>query len=331
MKIGLFIDYYETGAKSRELVNDCLQKFLDCGYDIFFISNNITSIDIPINKLKYFEYDPVNRLHFSKMKPFHILSDSWLGKQEQDESFYRLSLLCGAYNPADWSVFYNIAKAAQLMKDRGYDYMLKLDYDVVRKNYDVLNTIFKNFNGGSGQTIESKFWGAAKFGGLLNNFLLSTDLISLKIPLNKIQTDEGYQLWVKSLKRDFQFQFPIFEGINSVLFRDCSEVIPYENIKEQIIDLDANMNIVRNFRAPYFTKDALGFFDYSLSSFILYNHNKNNTIFMTVDGEPVFIRPEFFKMFPIKDKFSIKTQTCSVVVTREEYDQRLITGKLTKQ
>jgi len=342
MKIGLFIDYYDAGEKSRELFSECLRKFLDCGYDIFLISNNVTSIDIPINELKYFEYDSENRLFKSDLRPFcQIIGTNHNLVDCEDNTLYDYSGAFGVFNPADWSVFYNISKAAQVMKAKGYDYMLKIDYDVILKNYDVLGTVFKGFNGGMGQTIDSPCWRGSKFQGLLNNFLLSTDLILSSIPLNSLATSEGYRDWVYSLSiNDFKDPelMPIFEVIFGVLFRDKTKIIPYQTLNEELITLDGNTNNTWVFEPPFLNYDNMtaypilaAYINELFQPQLMISNMMNKKCFFKIRENVFCLKPNHFRLFPGDDETIIETPAGETRITKKEWSRRRISGQLIKQ
>lgn len=341
MKIGLFIDYYDTGEKSRGLLSECLKKFLDCGYDIFLISNNVTSIDIPINKLKYFEYDGENRLFKSDLRAYCLIAQDIYGIVDcEDNTSYHYKGTFGAYNPVDWSLFYNISKAAQVMKTKGYDYMLKIDYDVILKNYDVLNTIFRDLarvkKSKFGMTIESSFWDGSPLGGLLNNFLISVDLISSSIPLNKLATSEGYRDWVHSLPiNNVNGYMPIFEVIFSVLFRDKTEIIPYQTLNEELITLDGNTNDTRVFEPPFLNYDNMSTYPIlaayiNSSSQLMVLNKMNKKCFFKIRENVFCLEPNCFRLFPGDDETTIETPAGETRITKKEWSHRRISGQLIK-
>jgi hypothetical protein len=214
-KPAIFIDAYISNEEKKKWFDYNVTNFIKAGFDVFVISNKMISFD-KFENVKYFEYDSKNRLLTDKSKYSLCSTIDW-GYQLYDEwggcFFSGRSYIHGFTN---WTVLYNLKKICKVLKSYGYEHMIRSEYDVIFKNYDLMNTIFKDF----GSTEKSKTCMILKdqFGCTTNFFLIDVNYIDSIIP--EMETEDDYIKFIHSLYgRNLS---PVFEELfHNIIKNNC--------------------------------------------------------------------------------------------------------------
>ena len=188
IKPAIFIDAYLSDDNRLDLFNQNLRSYKDCGYDIFVISNRISHFE-GFSNLKYFEYDSVNRILVDKTKYTLISKLEWWRELFCSDGLYDFKGESLTHGFTNWSILYNLKKMAVLLKKRGYTHLIRCEYDVVFKDYDLMKSVFKDY----GLTEKSKkcMILPGGFGVTTNFFLIDVNLLIDKIP--DMESESDYQ------------------------------------------------------------------------------------------------------------------------------------------
>jgi len=230
-KPAIFIDAFISDKEKKKWFDYNLSKFIKQGHDVFIISNKMPSFD-KFEDVKYFEYDSTNRLLTDRSK-YTLFSHMNWAHQLYDNSG-NSCILQGYNNPhgfTNWTILYNLKKICKVLKSRGYEHMIRCEYDVVFKNYDLMSTIFKNF--GSTENSKNCMILPGGFGCVTNFFLINIDYLDSLIP--EMETEAGY---IKYMYKLYGCNLsPIFEELfYNIIDKKC-EYLDEKLTNEYIEDI----------------------------------------------------------------------------------------------
>jgi hypothetical protein len=214
MKPAIFIDAFLTDDTRHHIFNHNVSNFIKHGWDVFIISNKINDFN-QFSGVKYFEYDSTNRILPNRHR-YELSSDL----------FYNMTLYDGYGNPlyfrardtshgfTNWTLLYNNRKIAEVMKRFGHTHFIRCEYDIVFKNYDLMNTMFSDF-GKTEQSLNCMVHPfASGFGCRTYTYLMSIDNILNTIPV--LNTEDDYeQFLIKTYGRSVS---PVYEKLIEDLF-----------------------------------------------------------------------------------------------------------------
>ena len=210
-KPAIFIDAFISTGENKKWFDYNLSSFIKQDYDVFIISNKMPCFD-KFEDVKYFEYDSMNRLItdsskytlYTVMNWWHDLCGGSLRGQSKVHGF------------TNWTILYNLKKICKVLKSRGYEHMIRCEYDVVFKNYDLMDTIFKNF--GSTENSKTCMIMSGDYGCTTNFFLININYLDSKIP--EMESEEDYIKFLCSL---YGYNLsPVFEQLfNDIIKNDC--------------------------------------------------------------------------------------------------------------
>ena len=220
-KPAIFIDAFISDKEKKKWFDYNLSKFIKQGHDVFIISNKMPSFD-KFEDIKYFEYDSTNRLLTDRSKYTLISHMNW-AHQLYDNSG-NSCILQGHTNPhgfTNWTILYNLKKICKVLKSRGYEHMIRCEYDVIFKNYDLMNTIFKDFD--TNEKNKTCMILPDEFGCVTNFFLININYLDSKIP--EMESEEDYIKFLHSLYG--HNLSPVFEELfNDIIKNDCEYLNP---------------------------------------------------------------------------------------------------------
>ena len=241
IKPAIFIDAFINNNDKKTTFDYNLSNFIKTNWDIFIISNKILSFD-KFSDIKYFEYDSHNRLLLNSEKYKLTTLIRWdrhlYFSNGGSANFYGNSYTHGFTN---WTILYNLKRICKVLKRFGYDYMIRCEYDVVFKDYNLMDTIFKNF----GNTEKSKNCmilpgGITSWykGCATNFFLINVDYLDSKIP--ELETEEDYLNFLYKIYGDNSSS--IFEILfNDLISNDC-EYLDIDETKKYIENISVNIS-----------------------------------------------------------------------------------------
>lgn len=226
IKPAIFIDAYLSDDSRLELFNQNIKAYKDCGYDIYVISNKISHFE-RFSNLKYFEYDSENRILKDPSKYTLHSVMSW----DFDCSKFHVIGTSLSHGFTNWTILYNLKKIALLLKKRGYTHLIRCEYDVVFKDYDLMKNIFKDY----GITEKSKkcMILPGGFGVSTNFFLIDIDILIDKIP--DMETEEDYLNFL--IKFYGYNKSPVFEELFNNLLYDQFEFLDEAKTNENIVNV----------------------------------------------------------------------------------------------
>lgn len=230
-KIALFIDAFITDEDRYQAFDENIDNFKKAGFDIFVISNKILRFD-SFSKVKYFEYDDQNRILKDKYRYSLCSTLNWW---RECDSYSEKKTLKGSsfvHGFTNWTVLYNLKKIANILKKKGYTHLIRSEYDVAFKDYNLMQNIFKNF----GLTDNNKKSMVIKsgFGCITNFFLVSVDLILEKIP--DIETEDDYEKFLINIYGNNTS--PVFEQLFHDLIKNNCEYLDETASNKNLVNLD---------------------------------------------------------------------------------------------
>ena len=266
-KPAIFIDAFISDKEKKKWFDYNLSKFIKQGHDVFIISNKMPSFD-KFEDIKYFEYDSTNRLLTDRSKYTLISHMNWAHQLYTDTIVsWILQGRTTTHGFTNWTILYNLKKICKVLKSRGYEHMIRCEYDVVFKNYDLMDTIFKNF--GSTENSKTCMILPGGFGCITNFFLINIDYLDSLIP--EMETESGY---IKFMYKLYGCNLsPIFEELfNNILDNKC-EYLDEKLTNEYIEDLGVCIS-----------GGDLGFRHEVLSNNLLMTPVNNNTEFFMLNS-----------------------------------------------
>jgi hypothetical protein len=234
-KPAIFIDAFITNDEAKRHFDYNVVNFIKQNFDVFIISNKIPSFD-KFSDIKYFEYDSKNRILTDPSK-YTLSSKILWGYQLYDQNG---GCFLSGYNKmhgfTNWTVLYNLKKICKVLKSYGYEHMIRCEYDLIFKNYDLMNTIFKDF----GKTENSKkcMILPSEFGCTTNFFLIDVDYIDSIIP--EMENEEDYLKFIQNLYG--KNLSPVFEEILFTIIKNNCEFLDKETKNEYIENIGACMS-----------------------------------------------------------------------------------------
>lgn len=208
-KIAIFIDAFITDQARHDVFLKNIDKFSESGFDLFVISNKIPRFD-KFSKVKYFEYDSTNRILADKNR--YILSTymSWWS----DLSPGIIRGLTKVHGFTNWTFLYNLKKMAGILKSRGYTHMIRCDYDIVFTDYNLMNTIFKDF-----KVTDKCLVLSDEYGCVANFFLIDIDFTLNIIP--DMETEDDYEKFMCNIYGSNTS--PVFETLfHDLIKKECT-------------------------------------------------------------------------------------------------------------
>ena len=266
-KPAIFIDAFISDKEKKKWFDYNLSKFIKQGHDVFIISNKMPSFD-KFEDVKYFEYDSTNRLLTDRSKYTLISHMNWSQQLYTDTiDSWILQGRTTTHGFTNWTILYNLKKICKVLKSRGYEHMIRCEYDVVFKNYDLMDTIFKNF--GTTENSKTCMILPGGFGCITNFFLINIDYLDSLIP--EMETESGY---IKFMYKLYGCNLsPIFEELfNNILDNKC-EYLDEKLTNEYIEDLGVCIS-----------GGDLGFRHEVLSNNLLMTPVNNNTEFFMLNS-----------------------------------------------
>jgi hypothetical protein len=220
-KTAIFIDAFISSNEKKKWFDYNISNFIKSNQDIFIISNKMPCFD-KFEYIKYFEYDSRNRLLNDRSK-YTLPTHMYWTLQLYDDKGNNL-ILQGHNNPhgfTNWTILYNLKKICKVLKSYGYEYMIRCEYDVVLKNYDLMNTIFNDFETNEKSKICMIMPG--EFGCVANLFLININYLDSKIP--EMESEEDYIKFLYSLYGCNLS--PVFEELfDHIVKNDCEYLNP---------------------------------------------------------------------------------------------------------
>ena len=146
------MDAFLTDEKRHEIFNYNVSNFIKHGWDVFIISNKIGHFN-SFSGVKYFEYDSRNRILPDRNR-YDLSRDIMLYYAELYDSSgkYIFDAVTNTHGFTNWSLLSNMRKMAVVAKEFGHTHFITCEYDILFKNYNLMETIFKGF----GETERSK-------------------------------------------------------------------------------------------------------------------------------------------------------------------------------
>lgn len=250
-KPAIFIDAFISNDENKKWLDYNLSNYIKNDWDIFIISNKIDSFD-KFSQIKYFEYDSRNRILPDRQK--YILNSqmhiwSTLYDSDGEKQFKGYDLLHGFTN---WTILHNLKKICKVLKNFGYQYMIRCEYDVVFKNYNLMDNIFKSFDS-INKNINCMIL-KSDMGCATNFFLINIDYLDSKLP--NLESESDYIDFINKLYG--QNLSPVFEHLfNDLIKNDCIYMDTDSTLKN-IENLSACISSGDNgYRYKIFYKDLL--------------------------------------------------------------------------
>lgn len=211
-KPAIFMDAFLTDEKRHEIFNYNVSNFIKHGWDVFVISNKIGHFD-SFSGIKYFEYDSRNRILADRNRYKLISQMEVYANLHSDEKKFRLDAETPSHGFTNWTLFYNMRRMALAAKKFGHTHFITCEYDILLKDYNLMDTIFKGF----GDTEKSKTCMIVQntweprggFGCVTNLYLISVDFVLERIP--EMETEDDYEAFITSLYGEPVS--PVFEQI----------------------------------------------------------------------------------------------------------------------
>jgi len=315
-KPAIFIDAFIDSTEKKTIFDYNLSNFIKNDWDVFIISNKMLNFD-KFSDIKYFEYDSHNRLLLDRDK-YKLISILYWNYQ-----FYyngRGLFLHGktpTHGFTNWTILYNLKRICKVLKRFGYDYMIRYEYDVVLKNYDLMNTIFKDF----GKSENSKNCMIMRSGGFAcatNFFLINVDYLDSKIP--ELETEDDYINFMHKLYGDNSSA--VFEDLfNELIYKDC-EYMSEDVTRTYIENLSAFTSDIGElgYRHKVTYKSILMTPVNNKEAFIIFN-SSNNDVYINYttfnsDGQLIntlhLLQPKGWIAMPCKNIVEIKTSEMPV-------------------
>ena len=215
IKPAIFIDAYITDEQKKKWFNYNLSNYIKTDWDVFVMSNKMPSFD-KFSDIKYFEYDSTNRILNdpskyklnSKIQWFNQLHDGIRPLYFRGYSY--------THGFTNWTILCNMKKICKVLKRFGHQYMIRCDYDVVFKDYQLMENIFKTF--GTTEKSKNGIFVPDLFGSLATFYLLNVDYVDSKLP--ELETEEDYSKFMYQLYGNNTS--PVFEHLLFDIFgKDC--------------------------------------------------------------------------------------------------------------
>lgn len=291
-KVALFIDAFITSDEKFNVFTNNVHKFSQCNWDIFIISNKIFSFD-KFSQVKYFEYDSENRILKDSSRYIlpdvtHIWSEFHLsdGKHMFEGNF-------PSHGYTNWTILHNLKKISTVLKKKGYTHFIRCEYDVDLKDYNIMSTIFKNF-----EKTERSVFGMGTIGdgkthpGLVTNlFLISVDYVLNLIP--DLDTEDDYEKFMMSVYGTATS--PVFESLFMHLVKDKIELMDQGETFQHINKIGVCSSDGGDHRHQSFRKNLLCSLINDDTGLLVWNtsYDSNNLIEISIDG-----RESLYKLHP---------------------------------
>jgi hypothetical protein len=227
-KPAIFIDAFISSEEKKKWFDYNLAKFIKQGHDVFIISNKMPSFD-KFENVKYFEYDSTNRLLTDGSK--YTLTSRMRWEYQLYDGLGNSYFLEGYNTPhgfTNWTILYNLKKICKILKNNGYEYMMRCEYDVVFKNYDLMSTIFKDF--GVNEKNKTCMILPGGFGCITNFFLINVNYLDAKIP--ELENEDDYMKFMHTLYGCNAS--PVFEQLLYSIIKDDCEYLDEKSTFEFI-------------------------------------------------------------------------------------------------
>lgn len=239
-KPAIFIDAFIDSFDKKTTFDYNLSNFIKNNWDIFVISNKMISFD-KFSDIKYFEYDCHNRLLLNRDKFKLISRQQWVKYllfENGSTHLYGESVTHGFTN---WTILYNLKRICKVLKRFNHDYMIRCEYDVIFKDYNLMETIFKKF----GETEKSKNcmilpgefvnWSGAC---VTNFFLINVDYLDSKLP--ELETEDDYLNFMYRIYGDNSSG--VFEALFNLLIHNDCEYLDSNETSKYIENLSKNLS-----------------------------------------------------------------------------------------
>lgn len=315
-KPAIFIDAFINNTDKKTIFDYNVSNFIKNNWDVFIISNKMLSFD-KFSEVKYFEYDCNNRLLLNVDK--YKLTSNMEWRYQLRYSNGVSSFLHGKtkmHGFTNWTILYNLKRICKVLKRFGYDYMIRYEYDVLLKDYNLMDTIFKKF----GQTEKSKncMILPGGFGCATNFFLINVDYLDSKIP--DLETEEDYLNFMRGLYGDNIS--PVFENLfKDIIISDC-EFLDENETYQYIENLSAFISETGDlgYRHKVVYKSLLMTPINDNTEFIIHNSTKNRIYvnYITYDETGNLsdtlhiIHPNYWVKMPCRKSVEIKTSEMPV-------------------
>ena len=220
-KPAIFIDAFISSGEKKKWFDYNISNFVKQDHDVFIISNKMPCFD-KFEDVKYFEYDSKNRLITDQSKyTLHSRINWWNQLYNSAGDSWFLQGQSYTHGFTNWTILYNLKKICKVLKSRGYEHMIRCEYDVIFKNYDLMNTIFKDFD--TNEKNKTCMILPDEFGCVTNFFLININYLDSKIP--EMESEEDYIKFLHSLYG--HNLSPVFEELfNDIIKNDCEYLNP---------------------------------------------------------------------------------------------------------
>ena len=220
-KPAIFIDAFISSGEKKKWFDYNISNFVKQDHDVFIISNKMPCFD-KFEDVKYFEYDSKNRLSTDQSKyTLHSHMNWWNQLYNNTGDSWFLQGQSNTHGFTNWTILHNLKKICKVLKSYGYEYMIRCEYDILLKNYDLMNTIFKDF--GTNEKNKTCMILPGEFGCVTNFFLININYLDSKIP--EMESEEDYIKFLYSL---YGYNLsPVFEELfNHIIKNDCEYLNP---------------------------------------------------------------------------------------------------------
>lgn len=315
IKPAIFIDAYITDEDKKKWFNYNLGNYIKHGWDVFVMSNKMPSFD-KFSDIKYFEYDSTNRILNDPAKYKLNSRINWFYQVYDNVRPLHLNGHSYVHGFTNWTILYNMKKICKVLKSRGYTHMIRCDYDVIFRDYNLMDNIFKNF----GNTEHSKngMFAPDLFGTIATFFLLNVDYVDSTIP--EMETENDYLKFMNQLYGDNTS--PVFEHLMFDLFGKNSEFMDRDECFKNIehLGICVSNNGDNGLRHKVIYKNLFITPTNNNKDFFIYNSSPTHAVyveFKTYRNESLFIDtfnvpPQQWFSFSCSKRVEIKTSDMPV-------------------
>jgi len=289
-KPAIFIDAFITSEEKKKWFDYNVTNFIKEGYDVFIISNKMSSFD-KFDNIKYFEYDSTNRILADKSKYKLYTKMRWSRIMIPSGGVpYELSGTSTMHGFTNWTILYNLKKIAKVLKRFGYDHAIRCEYDVVFKSYNLMDTIFKNF--GTDEKSKNMMILPGSMGVTTNFFLFGTNYIDKLIP--DLETEHDYMMFMSSIYGDNTS--PVLEDLFWKLVDNSAHYLNIEDTYNHIEKIDMCLSDGDfGLRHPFIFKNLQAIPINNNSEFFLCNTSNTKIIYLDFKTQG---RGELLKIYP---------------------------------
>lgn len=290
-KIALFIDAFITNETKYNIFTNNVHKFAQANWDIFVISNKIFSFD-RFSQIKYFEYDCEDRILKDPNK--YILPSTtyvWNDFYMHDGKYmFEAHFPSNGYT--NWTILYNLKKICKILKEKGYTHLIRCEYDIDFKNYDLMSTIFKNFGKTEKSLIGMGVRGDNKtHPGLVTNFfLIGIDYLDRII--SDLNTEQDYINYLHNIYGTNNS--PVFESLFYHLTKDDFEILDQDETFSYINNPGLCGSDGGNYRHQSIRKDLMCALINNDKEIFIWNTSKTDSLILEISTDGVSRIQKFY-------------------------------------